>query len=153
MRFDLSGETPGEWFKFFRSEIKENGETVFLEPEAGAGRVRLRIATPEVIESIQAQTRKKVAEFVYNKHTRAMDRWTGYDQTPEQEKRERELIWDHAIQGWEGMLDVNGIEIPCMLENKLKLMNVPQFARFVGRCLQLITGANAGAAEEAEKNS
>lgn len=152
MRFDVTGETPGEWFTFFRSEIKENGEVVYLDPEADAGRVCLRIASPEVIESIQAQTRKKQAEFVRNPNTRAMERVTWFDQTPEQEKKERELIWDHAIQGWEGMLDVSGTEIPCTLENKLKLMNIPQFARFVGRCLQLITGANAKTAEGAEKN-
>jgi hypothetical protein len=152
MRFDLSGETRGEWFKFFRSEIREGGDVTYLDPEEGAGRVCLRIATPEVIEEIQSQTRKKVKEFVINKLTRKMDRWEGFDQTPEQERRERELIWDHAIQEWEGILDKDGNEIPCTLENKLKLMNIPQFARFVGRCLQLISGANAGAAEEAGKN-
>jgi len=153
MRFDLSEETQGEWFKFFRSEIKENGETLYLEPEADAGRVCLRTASPEVIESIQSQTRKKTAEFVRNSSTRAMERVVYFDQTPAQEKRERELIWDHAIQAWEGMFDKDGMEIPCTLENKLKLMNIPMFARFVGRCLQLITGADAGAAEGAEKNS
>jgi len=153
MRFDVSGEVPGEWFKFFRSEIKEDGGINYLEPEADAGRVCLRIASPEVIESIQSQTRKKNAEFVRNPNTRAMERVTYFDQTPEQEKKERELIWDHAIQSWEGMLDKDGDEIPCTIENKLKLMNIPQFARFVGRCLQLITGANAQATEGAEKNS
>ena len=98
MRFDLSGDTQGEWFKFFRSEIKEGGDVTYLDPEEGAGKVCLRIATPEVIEEIQSQTRKRVKEFVVNKLTRKMDRWEGYDQTPEQERRERELIWDHAIQ-------------------------------------------------------
>lgn len=153
MRFDVSGEVPGEWFKFFRSEIKENGEVSYLDPEADAGQVCLRIATPEVIESIQSQTRKKHAEFVRNPNTRAMERVTWFDQTPDQEKKERELTWDHAIQGWEGILDKDGNEIPCTTENKLKLMNISQFARFVVRCLRLIAGANAEAAEEAEKNS
>lgn len=153
MRFDVSGEVQGEWFKFFRSEIKENGETVYLDPEADAGRVCLRTAAPEVIESIQSKTRKKTAEFVRNPSTRAMERVVYFDQTPDQERMERELIWDHAIQGWEGMLDVSGTEIPCTSENKMKLMNIPVFARFVGRCLQLITGANASTVEGAEKNS
>jgi hypothetical protein len=31
-------------------------------------------------------------------------------------------------------------------------MNNPQFARFVGRCLQLITGANAQTSEAEGKN-
>lgn len=152
MRFDLSGETQGEWFKFFGSTIKENGDTVFLDPEADAGKVCLRIASPEVIESIQAQTRKKTAEFALNPKTRAMERVVYFDQTAAQEKKENELIWDHAITGWEGILDKDGNEIPCITENKQKLMNIPQFARFVGRCLRLISGANVGAAEEATKN-
>jgi hypothetical protein len=152
MRFDLSGETRGEWFKFFRSEISEKGDVAYLDPEDDAGKVCLRIATPEVIEEIQSQTRKKTAEFALNPKTRQMERVQYFDQTPAQEKKERELIWDHAIQDWKGILDVNGNEVPCTLENKLRLMNNQQFARFVGRCLQLISGAASAAKEGAEGN-
>jgi len=152
MKFDITGKSNGEWFRFFRSEIKENGDVTYLDPEDDAGKVCLRIADPETIESIQAQTRKKVTEFVHNPKSRQMDRVTYYDQTPAQEKKERELIWDYAIADWQGILDKDGNEIPCTLENKLKMMNIPIFARFVGRCLQLITGANASLAEEAIKN-
>ncbi len=152
MRFDLSGDAQGEWFTFFCSEIKENGDITYLDPEEGAGRVCLRIADVDVIERIQGQTRKKVSEFAYNPKTRAMDRVQYYDQTPTQEKKERELIWDHAIQDWKGILDKEGNEIPCTTENKLRLMAIPQFARFVGRCLQLISGANAQLVEAEGKN-
>src|SRR3990172_2631501 len=151
MRFDLSG-VQGEWFKFFRSEIKENGDVMYLYPEDDAGRVCLRIAAPETMDNIQAQTRKKVKEFVHNPKTRAMERVEYFDQTDAQEKKERELIWDYAIQAWEGILDKDGEEIQCTTENKLKLMNIPQFARFVGRCLQMISGSNAQAEEAAGKN-
>jgi len=153
MRFDLSGETQGEWFRFFKSEIKENGDITYLDPEPDAGRVRIRIAGADAIEGIRSQTRKVIKEFVLNPKTRAMERVEYEDQTPEQKKKEGELIWDHAIQAWEGILDKDGNEIPCTTENKVKLMNIPQFARFVGRCLQIITGANAGTEEAATKNS
>jgi hypothetical protein len=153
MRFDLSEGPKGEWFKFFRSEIKENGETVYLDPEEGAGRVSIRIADSETIESIQAQTRKKTAEFALNPKSRQMERVVYFDQSATQEKKERELIWDHAIVDWADILDTAGNQIPCNIENKLKLMNNPQFARFVGRCLQMISGANSEAVEAAGKNS
>jgi hypothetical protein len=153
MRFDVSGEVQGEWFSFFRSETKEDGTIAYLDPEADAGKVCLRIADSDMVEKIQTETRKKVSEMVRNPSTRAMERVVYFDQTPAQEKREREMIWDHAIQDWKGILDTNGKEIPCTLENKLKLMSIPQFARFVARCLQLITGANAQTTEGAEKNS
>jgi hypothetical protein len=153
MRFDLSGESQGEWFRFFRSEIKENGDAVFLDPEEGAGKVCLRIATSDIIEAIQAQTRKKVSEFAHNPKTRAMERVVYFEQTPAQEKKENELIWDHAIVAWEGILDKEGNEIPCTPENKAKIMRAsPEFARFVGRCLRLISSANVSTAEGAGKN-
>ena len=153
MRFDLSDDAKGEWFKFFRSEIKEGGEVAYLDPEADAGRVRIRIADAGTIDEIRTQTRKVVKEFVLNTRSKAMERVEYEDQTPEQKRKEGELIWDHAIQGWEGILDKDGNEIPCTTENKVKLMGIPQFARFVGRCLQIITGANAGSEEAAIKNS
>ncbi len=151
MKFDLSTGT-GEWFKFFGSEIKPDGDVKYLDPEKGDGRVCLRIADSETLEIIRAETKKKVVEHVYNPKTRQMERIPYYEQTPEQEKKERSMIWDHAIQAWEGILDSKGQEIPCTTENKLKLMENPQFARFVGRCLQLISGATAEAEKIQEKN-
>ena len=152
MRFDLSVETQGEWFKFFNSEVKENGEIAYLEPEENAGRVCLRIADPDTVEKIQSQTRKKVSEFAFNPKSRSMERVTYFEQTPAQERKERELIWDFAIQDWQGIMDQDGNEIPCTLENKLRLMNIPRFARFIGRCLQMITGANAESEAVSGKN-
>ena len=152
MRFDLSAETQGEWFKFFNSEVKENGEIAYLEPEENAGRVCLRIADPDTVEKIQSQTRKKVSEFAFNPKSRSMERVSYFEQTPAQERKERELIWDFAIQDWQGILDQDGNEIPCTLENKLRLMNIPRFARFIGRGLQMITGANAESEAVSGKN-
>lgn len=151
MQFDLNVSI-GEWFPFFGSEIKPDGEITYLEPEKGAGQVCVRIADAETIEKIHAQTRKKVAENVLNPKTRTMERLIYFDQTPEQEKKEREMIWDHAIVEWKGILDMKGKEIPCTLENKLKLMNIPVFARFVGRCFQLIGGNTEEKKAAAEKN-
>lgn len=152
MKFDLN-TAAGEWFPFFASEIKPDGEVKYLDPEEGAGKVQLRIADSDTLERIQSETRKKQSEFVLNKVNRQMERVAYFDQTPAQEKKERELIWDHAIMNWEGILDSNSKPIPCTLENKMKLMSVPIFARFVGRCLQLISGASDSAKAELEKNS
>lgn len=151
MRFDLEN-TAGEWFRFFESEVKENGDVKYLDPAGDAGKVCLRIADPEILEKIQAQTRKRIIEYVYNPKTREMNRIKDFDQTPIQEKLERELLWDHVIVDWENLLDVKNQKIPCTLENKMRLMNNPQFARFIGRCLQLISGAMAESKEVSEKN-
>lgn len=150
MKFDL--EKSGEWFTFFESEITQNGETKYHPPIADAGRVCFRISDTEAIEQIYAKTRKKTSEFVLNPKTRQMEKVKSYDQTPEQERVEREMIWDYAIVAWENILDANGKDIPCTLENKMKLMNIPQFARFAGRCLQIVTGATEAEAEAEGKN-
>lgn len=151
MRFNLN-KSIGEWFPFFGSEVQADGEVKYLDPEKDGGRVQIRIADAETMEKIYSETRKKVSETVYNPKSRAMEHISYIDQTPEQERRERELIWDYAIQAWEGILDADGKPIPCTLENKMRLMNVPVFSRFVGRCLTLISGATEAKKVAAEKN-
>lgn len=151
MLFDINTGA-GEWFPFFGSRIKQDGEIEYFDPEPGAGSVCLRIADPDVWEKIQSETRKKVSENVFNPKTRAMERIVYFDQTPAQERKEREMIWDHAIVGWKDILDANGKQIPCTLENKMKLINNPQFGRFVGRCLQLIGEAKEAAKVNEAKN-
>jgi len=142
----------GEWFPFFGSKIKQDGEIEYFDPEPGAGSVCLRTADPDVLEKIQSETRKRVSENVFNPKTRSMERIVYFDQTPAQEKKEREMIWDHAIMDFKDILDVNGKQIPVTLENKMKLMNNPLFSRFVGRCLQLIGEAKETAKVKEAKN-
>lgn len=152
MKFDLTQGAKGEWFPFFGSEITPGGETNYLDPEPGAGRVCLRIADADTLTQIHAQTRKRKSEFVLNPQTRKMERVNYFDQSADQEEKEREMIWDHAIVDWENILDANGAPIPCTLENKLKLLSIPVFARFIGRCLQLLGEQNAEKQADAEKN-
>ena len=151
MRFDLAAGG-GEWFTFFTSEIKEDGQIVYNKPENDAAQVCLRVADEETIDKIRGTTRTIKKEFVYNPKTRAMERVVYEEQTPEQSREERRLTWDHAIVAWKGILDLEGNEIPCTVDNKMKLMGNPQFLRFVGRCLQLISGAAQDAEKAAEKN-
>ena len=143
MKFKLNKSSEGEWFPIFGSEIEADGETIkYHEPlKDEKGRVCVRIADAETMDVINNLTRKKVAENIYNPKTRQMERITYYDQTPEQEKKSREMLWDHAIKAWEGILDEDGKPIPCTAEMKMKMMSDAVFARFIGRCLQIITGA------------
>lgn len=150
-KFDLESGSKGDWFRFFESKV-EDGKTIYLEPDADAGRVCVRVADAETLEKIQAETRTKKAEFVKDKDTRQLVRVPYIDQTPTQEKKEREMIWDHAIVDWENIIDSKGNQIPCTLENKMKLMSNPMFARFIGRCFELITGNAEELKAASEKN-
>jgi hypothetical protein len=141
--------TEGEWFQFFGSHIDPNtGETVFEDPVSDA-RVQIRSIAPFLEERIA--NRKKTVEHVLNPKTRSMERISYYSElTPEQERAERDDVWDYVIVAFENFKDrKTGMLIECTRENKLKLMKVPVFDRFVLRCLQLLTDAREGV----EKNS
>jgi hypothetical protein len=150
-KFDLESGSKGDWFRFFESKVEE-GKTIYSEPEADAGRVCVRVADAETLEKIQAETRTRKSENIWNKDTRQYHHTTYYDQTPTQEKKEREMIWDHAIVDWENIIDSKGNQISCTLENKMKLMSNPMFARFIGRCFELITGNADDLKAASEKN-
>ncbi len=152
MIFDLDAEQ-GEWFYFFGSHIDPNtGETIFEEPVLDA-RVQVRSMAPFFEERIK--TRKKGVEHVYNPKTRAMERISYIsDLSIGEAQAERDDAWDYAITALENFKDrKTGNVIPCNRENKLKLMKVPVFDRFIARCLQLLASSGMQSKEDEIKNS
>jgi len=144
--------TEGEWFQFFGSRIDPStGETIFEEPTSDA-RVQIRSMAPFFEERIAI--RKRSIEHVYNPKTRAMERISYYPElTLAEAKVEREDAWDYCITALENFKDSKtGELIVCTRENKLKLMKVPVFDRFIARCLQILASTGVKAKEEAEKN-
>lgn len=153
MEFDLD-RSAGERFQFFRSVQDDDGEIVYSLPkEDEPCWVTLRLADPDFLAGVHAKTRTPVTVNALHTKSRAMVRIKDFDQTPEQEKLESELIWDHAIMGWEGVLDKDGKVVECNSKNKTRMMRVPIFARFVGKCMTMITGAAEEVVKEQRKNS
>ena len=152
MFFDLDS-SQGEWFQFFGSRIDENTGEVIYEPPASDARVKIRSIIPFIEERISK--RKKNVEHVYNPKTRSMERVAYYPElTIEEQILERDDTWDYAIMELDNFRDSKtGILIPCDRENKIKLMKLPIFDRFVARCLQLIANSGVKEVEDAEKNS
>ena len=151
MDFNLD-QTEGEWFQFFGSHIDPNGEVIYEDPVSDA-RAQVRSIVPFIEERISK--RKRIVEHVYNPKTRAMERLSHFEElTPEQAKAERDDLWDYAITAFENFKDSKtGELITCTRENKLKLMKVPAFDRFIARCQQLISDAGIKEKEVTEKNS
>ncbi len=150
MIIDIDKKAEGEWFTFFGSHF-ENGKIVYDDPKPDAGRVRIRSMAP-LLEERQAN-RKKKYEHVFNPETRAMERLGYYeDLTHEEAKKERDDLMDYVITGLENFYDKANKEITCTRENKLKLMEIPVFDRFVARCLQILAEAGVKAGEAEEKN-
>lgn len=151
MFFDLE-VSEGERFKFFTSSVDEDGKITFDDPAPDAGTVSVRLIDSDTLDEIRTKTRKKVTEHVLNPKTRAMERIIAFEQTPEQEKMERAMIWDHAITGWEGIKDKSRNDVPCTKENKVKLMGNPYFGRFINECLNRLSKSTISLKEAEEKN-
>jgi len=145
-------EASGDWFDFFESQIDiKTGEVSYDDPGSENGRVCLREMRPFWQE--RQRNRKKKHKFVLNSATRAMERVEYYDQTPEEEGQERDDAFDYAIINFEDFFDVKGKPIKCTRENKLKLIAIPVFDRFIARCFELQQNARKIQAEVTEKNS
>ena len=142
----------GEWFPFFMSRINaKTGDIEYDEPLPDAGRVCIRSLTP-FLEQRQT-SRKKKAEFVLNPKTRSMERVEYIEELPpDQAKAERDDAWDYIIKDFNNFFDAKGEPIPCNRENKLRLMTLPVFDRFVARCIQLLSEQVVKTAEEERKN-
>jgi hypothetical protein len=145
-------QNEGEWFQFFTSHIDPNNGEVIYDPPDSDARVQVRSILPFVEERLLK--RKRNVEHVLNPKTRTMERVSfNPDLSPEEEKKEREDLWDYAIVGFENFKDRKTAEvIECTRENKLKLMKVPVFDRFIARCLQMISDSQTRAKQESQKN-
>lgn len=151
MLFDLSA-AQGERFQFFTSHIDQNtGETIYDEPSGDAW-VEIRSMAPFFEERMAK--RKKIVENVYNPKTRGMERISYYpDLSPEEAKTERDDAMDYCITDFGNFKDSKtGKVIECTRENKLLLMKVPVFDRFIARCQQLLSEAGVKQKEDEAKN-
>ena len=152
MVFDLEQQNEGEWFPFFESHIDDKGEIVYDDPKPDSGRVRIRSMAP-IIEK-QIEGRKRNYQFALNPQSRAMERVGYFEELPlDQAKKDRDDVWDYVITDFEGLFDAKGKEIECTRENKLKLIAIPMFDRFISKCLRMLSDSGVKVKEEQEKNS
>ncbi|MFH2076954.1 MAG: hypothetical protein ABIJ57_16710 [Pseudomonadota bacterium] len=150
--FDFSKEEQGDWFSFFESHIDPStGQIVYADPQEGAARFRIRSMVPFWEE--QRKGRKKQYQMVLNPQTRAMERVGYYDDLPEDKaEQENDDAWDYAITGIEHAFSSPGVPLECTRENKLKLVRLPTFLRFITRVFVLLNEAGIREREESEKN-
>lgn len=150
MIVDLKQE--GERFEFFNSKLNPStGDIEYDDPIKNGPWMVLRPPGPFYEDRLAKRKRK--AEHVFNPKTRAMDRIPYYpDLPPEEEKAEREALWDYCIVDFGGFSDKDGKEIEPTKQNKVAIKNVPMVDRFITRCFQLMANAEIVRQEEEAKN-
>ena len=150
--FDFDKEEQGDWFTFFASRMEPStGDIVYDVPEEGAAEFRIRSMQPFFEE--RRKGRKKESKMVVNPTTRAMERVTWWEDLPDDEaQKEADDAWDYAITGIKNAFASPGVPIECTRENKLKLIRMPIFLRFVTRVFMIINDAGVKQKEDSEKN-
>ena len=150
--FDFKKEELGDWFAFFNSHVdRVTGEVVYDAPEPDAAEFRIRLMGPFLEE--RRKGRKKEYKMVLNPSTRAMERVGWFeDLPPDEATKENEDAWDYAITGMKNAFSTPGVPIECNRENKLRLMDMPVFLRFVVRVFQMLSEIGTKQKEVSEKN-
>lgn len=150
--FDFEKEELGDWFAFFNSRVdRSTGEVIFDPPEPDAAEFRIRSMGPFLEE--RRKGRRKEYKMVLNPSTRAMERVGWFeDLPPEEAAKENDDAWDYAITGIKYAFSAPGVPIECTRENKLKLIGMPVFLRFMMRVFQMISEMGTKQKEASEKN-
>lgn len=150
--FNVESEEQGDWYAFFTSRVDpSSGEIEYDKPEKGAAEFRIRSMVPFWEE--RRKNRKREYKMVLNPATRSMERVRYYeDLSAEEEKKESEDAWDYVITGMKNAFSAPGIVMECIRENKLKLIKMPVFMRFLNRVFSIMTEVGIKEKEEKEKN-
>jgi hypothetical protein len=127
---NFNSDNDGVWFYFDAGDESKGG-------------VKLRELSPSEairIDKITTKKRKKVVggtlQYIDNVDTKTAHR----------------LTWDFCIQSWKA-IKLDGNEIPCTTDNKSKMMNVTDFAKWVVEKLEELSEINQSLDEGQEKNS
>ncbi len=150
--FNIESEEQGDWYAFFNSRIDpSSGEIEYDKPEKGAAEFRIRSMVPFWEE--RRKDRKRQYKMVLNPATRSMERVRYYeDLSAEEEKQESEDAWDYVITGMKNAFSAPGVSMECTRENKLKLIKMPVFMRFLNRVFSMMAEVGVKEKEASEKN-
>jgi len=128
----------GVWFDYQESHFdKDKGEFVFDPPNSDAS-IKVRRIGKFIADSMA--NRKQKEKIVLNTHSKKMERITYYeDESPEYIQKGIEDAYDYAITALKGFKNKKtGEVIECTRENKLALMKIPAFDRFLARCFRVL---------------
>jgi len=128
INFDTKNE--GTWF-------------YFDEDNHDAGGICLRELSSEEYQKIEKLTVKTKQKFSHG---------NSYSAITTNEELAAKMRWDYCIVNW-AEVQIDGIEVECNTENKVKLSKTLGFIKFVSPCLEKLTETNNALEEARVKNS
>jgi len=150
MLFNLD-EGNGTWFDFQESTVDAEGVITFLPVKEGAGSVCVRQADADFFEKLNKKTRKKDVRFIPNPaRNNTLQRVEDSVVLDGKDKEEREALQDHWIVDFKDLRGADKQLIACTKENKIKLMKLGVFRRFIDECHRRISSDGGMIKEENE---
>lgn len=126
---NFNSKNVGTWFYFDESNLD-------------AGGIRLRELSAGEAARIEKLTVK---------HRRKPVRGAMVDVAQEDSKTATRLTWDYCIVDWKNV-QLDGQEMECNTENKLKMVSCTDFAKFIGDCITELVETNKTLEETRAKN-
>ncbi len=127
---NFNSENPGTWFYFDPDD----------ESQGGICLRELSTCEHDRIERLTVRKKKK------------FKRGVPYDDVQTDEKLASKLRWDFCIVDWKGV-NLDGRELECNSENKVKMVEVTDFVKFIIDPLIELSDSNASLREAQLKNS
>lgn len=149
---NLQSGKDGTWFDFFYSKLDTStGDITYGDPIEGGPRAQIRNPAPFFQE--RAKLRKTESVMVFNKKARKMEKVVSEKELSHEERqKENEDAFDYMIQDLEGF-KLDGKVIKNTREGKIAAMDIPIFAMFVNRCVELLQEQGAVEEKAETKNS
>jgi len=116
---NFSSKNEGTWFWFDEDNHDEGG--VCLRELSGD--------EYEKIERMTVKTKKKIKRGV------------AFDAVTVDEKLASRMRWDYCIVNWKN-LQVDSVDIECTVENKVKMVNITNFIKFIGPAIEELSETN-----------
>lgn len=141
---DFEDLNPGAWFEFGVGKGKKG------RGKDAATRVKIRAYSEAFMDGVRDECVDTRVEY---KKTSKRGDLQRFEVTDVDDRRFKEMLWDHVIMDWEGFVDKAKSPIPCTTENKIKFMSGwPKFYQFVDDCLEKLTPDVAKIVEDEAKN-
>lgn len=122
---------------------KNEGTWFYFDEDESLGGVCLRELDPDEFNRI---------EKITVKHKKRVMRGVLVDDVKTDEKLASRLRWDYCITDWKN-ISLDGQELKCTTDNKVKMMNVSDFVKHVADSLGELVENNQSLQEARVKNS
>ncbi len=126
---NFNSKNEGQWFYFDESDHNQGG-------------ICLRELSTDQLDGIEKLTVTRTKKFKHG---------VAYDDTVTNKVLASKLRWRYCIVDWKD-IQIDGVDAECNDENKVTLVKITDFVKFIVDCLEKLTETNIALEEARAKN-